>query len=107
MVKLTVYEEDFVTVKKECTAHMVKIPFGVIRKLMQIFNIENLNDTTQILNIVTQSWDSVVSVLDRIFPDIEPEEWDYVDAKELVGVVFALIKNATGELLRIPVDPKN
>ena len=107
MIKLNVYEDDFVTVKKESEAQLVKVPFGTVRKLMQIFNVENLTDTTQILNVVLQSWDSVVSVLDRVFPDIEPDEWDYVDTKELVSVIFTLLKSAAADLLRIPVDPKN
>ena len=90
-IKLRVYENDFITVKKECAAETVKIPFGVVR----------------ILDVVLQAWDNVVSVLDRIFPGIEPDEWDYVDTKELVQAVFLLIKDAAAELLTIPVDQKN
>lgn len=103
-IKLKVYENDMVTVKKECTAKMVKIPFGLIRKLMKLFNAETLEDTTQILDIVSNSWDDVISILERFFPDIEPDDWDTVDTTELVAAVFKLIKFAFAEMLKIPTE---
>ena len=51
-IKLKVYDEDMETVKKECAASTVKIPFGLVRKLMNLFKVETLEDTTQIINIV-------------------------------------------------------
>ena len=106
-IKLTIYNEDMETVKKECTANMVKVPFGLVRKLMNLFKVETLEDTTQILNIVMDSWDEVTALLDRIFPDVEPEDWDYVDTGELVRVIYALLKCAFAEMVKIPTDPKN
>lgn len=106
-IKLKVYDEDMETVKKECAASTVKIPFGLVRKLMNLFKVETLEDTTQILNIVMTSWDEVTALLDRVFPDVEPEDWDYVDTGELVRVIYALLKSALAELLTIPTDPKN
>lgn len=106
-IKLRVYEEDMETVKKECTANMVKVPFGLIRKLMKLFNVENMEDTSQILKVVTGSWDEVIKLLDRVFSGVEEEEWDYVDTKDLVKAIYDLIKYAFGELLSIPTDPKN
>lgn len=106
-ITLNVYENDFITVKKTAHAQLVKVPFGAVRKLMSLLNVENLSDTKQILNVALSSWDSIVSILDRVFPDIEPEEWDYVDTKELVQVLFNLLKFGTSEILTIPTDPKN
>lgn len=106
-IKLKVYENDFVTVKKECTAKMVKVPFGLIRKLMSLFDVEKLEDTTQILNVVMTSWEDVVTLLDRVFPDMEENDWDYVDTKELVAAIFKLLKFAFAEMVNIPTDPKN
>ena len=81
-IKLTIYNEDMETVKKECTANMVKVPFGLVRKLMNLFKVENLQDTTQILDIIMTSWEDVIKLLGRIFPDVTEEEWDYVDTSE-------------------------
>ena len=106
-IRLTVYEEDMETVKKECAASTIKIPFGLIRKLMNLFNVENLQDTTQILSIVMGSWDEVIKLLDRIFPDITENDWDYVDTNELVKVIYELLKSAFAEMVAIPTDPKN
>lgn len=106
-IKLTVYEADMETVKKECTANMVKVPFGLIRKLMKLFNVEKLDDTTQILNTIMNSWEDVTGLLDRIFPDVSAEDWDCVDTKELVKVIYSLVKYTFKEMLNIPTDPKN
>lgn len=106
-IRLKVYEDDMETVKKECVANTVKVPFGMIRKMMKLFNVEKLSDTTQVLDIVMTSWDDVVKLLDRIFPEITAEDWDYVDTSELVKVIYDLIKYAFSEMLKIPTDPKN
>lgn len=106
-IKLNVYENDMKTIKKECVANTVDIPFGLVRKLMKLFDVENLDDTTKILNIVMKSWDDVISLLDRIFPDMEEEDWDYVGTKELVQVIFQVLKEAAKALFNIPTDPKN
>lgn len=106
-IKLTIYNEDMETVKKECTANMVKVPFGLIRKLMNLFKVENLQDTTQILEIIMTSWEDVTKLLWRIFPDVTEEEWDYVDTSELMRVILSLIKYVFAEMVKIPTDPKN
>lgn len=106
-IKLTIYNEDMETVKKECTANMVKVPFGLIRKLMNLFKVENLQDTTQILDIIMTSWEDVTKLLGRIFSDVTEEEWDYVDTSELMRVILSLVKYVFAEMVKIPTDPKN
>ena len=106
-ITLNVYENDMVTVKKECVANTIKLPFGLIRKLMKLFNVDKLEDTAQILNIVMTSWDDVVAVLERVFPDIEESEWDNVDTSELVQVIFKVLKFSFAEMLKIPTNSKN
>ena len=106
-IKLTIYNEDMETVKKECTANMVKVPFGLVRKLMNLFKVENLQDTTQILDIIMTSWEDVIKLLGRIFPDVTEEEWDYVDTSELMRVILSLVKYVFAEMGKSPTDPKN
>ena len=103
-IVLKVYEDDMETVKKECVAATVKVPFGLIRKLMKLFDVETLEDTTQILNVVLKSWEDVTALLDRIFPDISEEDWDYVDTNELVRAIFKLLKFALAEMIKIPTE---
>lgn len=107
MITLKVYNQDMKTVKKECQAEAVKIPFGIVRKAMKLFNADTMSDTTQILNVVMNSWDEVTKLLERIFPEMEAEDWDTVDVKELVSVIYDLLKSVLKEILKIPADSKN
>ena len=106
-IKINVYENDMKTVKKEVSAEVVEIPFGIIRKFMALFDVENLEYTVAILNVVSKSWKEVQLLLDRIFPDMSEDDWDGVNTKELIQVVMTVLKFAFGEILNIPVDPKN
>ena len=106
-ITLKVYASDMEQVEKECVANTVTIPFGIVRKFMKLFNVDTLNDTTEILKIVMNSWDEVLEILQRIFPEIQENEWDRVDIKELVSVLFQLMKKMAKELLAIPTDSKN
>lgn len=106
-LKLNIYEEDMKTVKKEVTANLIKIPFGIIRKLMVLFNVENLKDSSEILNVIIKCWDDVILILDRIFKDVEEDEWMYIDTNELINVIFKVIKESGKAILKIPSDSKN
>ena len=106
-IKINVYENDMKTVKKEVAAEVVEIPFGIIRKFMALFDLENLEDTGAVLNVISRSWKEVQTLLDRIFPNMTEDDWDGVSTKELVKVVIEVLKFAFGEILNIPVDEKN
>ena len=106
-IKINVYDEDFTTVKKEVSAEVVNIPFGVVRKFMNLFQIKDFNDTATILNTIAGSWEQITKLLSRIFPDMTEEDWDGVDMKELLSVVTSVLKYSFGEMLNIPVDEKN
>lgn len=106
-LKLKVYENDMKTVKKECTAQTVEVPFGAVRRLMRLFDIDSKNNNSDILKTIISAWDSVVSILDNVFPEMEEEDWDFVSTKELAAVVYKLIQAALADLMQIPKDPKN
>ena len=106
-IKINVYEEDMKTVKKEVSAELIEIPFGTIRKFMDLFDVENLEDTTKILTIVAKSWKDVVRILNRVFPDMTEEDWDGVSTKELLQVIIKVLKFAFADILKIPTDEKN
>ena len=106
-LKLKVYENDMKTVKKECTAQTVEVPFGAVRRLMRLFDIDSKNNNADILKTIISAWDSVVSILDNVFPEMTEEDWDFVSTKELAAVVYKLIQAALADLMQIPKDPKN
>lgn len=106
-ITLNVYDTDMVTVKKTSTANMVKLPFGIIRKLMCLFDLESIEDTSEVLKVVTSSWSSVIALLENVFPDISEEDWDNVDTGELVLVLIAILKAKFSDILKVPTNSKN
>lgn len=106
-VTLKVYEADMITVKKECTAELITIPFGTIRKFMALFDIDNIDDTSKILKIVASSWGDVINLLGRVFPEMTEDDWDTVDTKELLHAVIEVLKFAFADILKVPTDGKN
>lgn len=103
-ITLNIYNEDMETVKEVHTAKLVKIPFGLVRKLMKLFNVDSLENTTQILEVVSGSWEQVIEIIGRVFPDIEEEEWDYVDTGELTKVLLEVLKYVFKEMKVIPTE---
>ena len=103
-IKLNVYNEGMETVKEVHTAKLVKIPFGLVRKLMRLFNVDSLENTTQILDVVSGSWEQVIEVIGRVFPDIKEEEWDYVDTGELTQALIGVLKYVFKEMKVIPAE---
>lgn len=106
-IKINVYDDNMTTVKKEVAAEVITIPFGVVRRFMNLFQIKSLDDTATILHVVAESWEQITKLLDRIFPDMTEEDWDGVNMQELLTVIATVLKYAFSEMLNIPVDEKN
>ncbi|RHV80438.1 hypothetical protein DXB01_04610 [Clostridium sp. OF10-22XD] len=106
-MKITVYENNMKDVKKVLEAEDAKIPFGLARRVVGLFNEEKLNDTGYVMETVTKSWDDLVQLLGRIFPDATEEDWDTVDLAEMVQVVKDFLLLKLKKLIGIPVDEKN
>lgn len=105
-IKLKVYSRGG-AVEKECVAESVDIMFGTVRNLMRLFSVDELENTAQILKVVSGAWTDVTAILSECFPDITEEEWDRVKLKELVPVIVAILRDSFAEILTIPKDPKN
>lgn len=106
-MKITIYENNMKDVKKVLEAEDAKIPFGLARRVVGLFNEEKLNDTGYVMETVTKSWDDLVQLLGRIFPDATEEDWDTVDLAEMVQVVKDFLLLKLKKLIGIPVDEKN
>lgn len=101
------YKKDGETIEKTRTAETVELEFGTIRNLMGLLDIEDVNDTTQLLRKVNGAWEEITSVLSDCFPDMEDEDWDHVKLKELIPVTLSILKSSFAEILSIPNDSKN
>ena len=102
-LKITVYDDDDKVVK-ECIAHTVDIRFGQISAIMELVDVENINDSMELLKTVRRAWKQIVKILSKVFPDMTDEDWDNVSIKELVPVVVKILKNSINEMLAIPKE---
>lgn len=103
---IKVYEKDKKTVKKECKADAVELEFGTVRRLMALFDYQNLDNAT-LFSIVMDEWNDIVSILSEAFPDMEDDDWNHVKMKELIVVIKDMVIAAVKDMLNIPTDPKN
>lgn len=105
-IKLNVYDEENKIVKTS-TAEVIELKFGPIRKLMKLLNVDDINDTAQLLKAVYGAWDELTKILNKCFPDMTDEDWDNVKLQELIPALVAILKYSFSEMLTIPTDPKN
>lgn len=108
MNKLTinVYDDDE-NIIKTCEAAPIKIKFGVVRHLMNLLKIDDIEDTAELLRVISAAWEQVVNILNKCFPDMEDDDWDNVDLGELIPVVIQIVKMSFLKLQTIPGDSKN
>ena len=104
-LKITVYDDDD-NVIKECTAQTVDIRFGQISAIMELVDIEEIEDSAELLKTVKKAWKQITRILSKIFPDMENDDWNNVSIKELLPVVVAILKDSVADMLAIPT-PKN
>lgn len=88
---LNVYDEKG-EVKKICEAQTVDLEFGTVRSLMKVLNVDKMDDSMELLSSVYGAWEQVTGVLNRCFPDMEPQDWEHVKVKELLPVVLNILK---------------
>lgn len=103
---LNVYDEKG-EVKKTCEAQTMDLEFGTVRSLMEVLNVDNVNNSLELLSTLYGAWEQVTGVLNRCFPDMKPEDWEHVKVKELLPVILNILKASFAEILSIPKDPKN
>jgi hypothetical protein len=104
--ELTVYDKTGEVVKT-CTAKPVDLEFGTIRSLMELLNVDNIEDTSELLRVVYGAWDELIGILGRCFPDMEYDDWSHIPLKELIPTLVQILRYSVGEILTIPKDEKN
>ena len=100
-LQITVYDDDDNVVKK-CTAQTVDIRFGQISALMELVDVEDMENSMELLKVVRKAWKQITKILSKVFPDMEDDDWDNVSVKELLPVVVAILKDSVSEMLAIP-----
>ena len=103
---INVYDDEG-NVIKTCEAVSVKLKFGAIRSLMELLNVENIENSTELLKTIYSAWEELISILNKCFPEMEYEDWDNVELNELIPVTVDILKYSFGEILNIPRDSKN
>lgn len=100
-LKIKVYDDDD-NVIKECKAQTVDIRFGQVSAIMELVDVENVDDTGELLKIVNSAWKQMKKILSKVFPDMTEDDWENVSVKELLPVVVAILKDSFREMLTIP-----
>lgn len=100
-LQITVYDENDNAIKT-CKAQTVDIRFGQISAIMELVDIEDMDNSMELLKVVRKAWKQVTKILSRVFPDMEDDDWDNVSVKELLPVVVTILKDSVAEMLAIP-----
>lgn len=100
-LKIKVYDDDD-NVIKECKAQTVDIRFGQVSAIMELVDVENVDDTGELLKVVNSAWKQLKKILSKVFPDMTDDDWENVSVKELLPVVVAILKDSFREMLTIP-----
>lgn len=105
-LKLNVYDDEN-NVVKTAEAEVMELKFGSIRSLMKLLNIDDINDTAELLKAVYGAWEQLTKILNGCFPDMTDEDWDNVKVSELIPVLMTILKYSFTQMLTIPTDSKN
>lgn len=102
-LKLNVYDEND-NIIQTCEAQTVELKFGTIRGLMKLLNVDDIDDTGELLTVVYGAWDELTKILNQCFPEMEEDDWDNVKLNELIPVLLKILKTSFIQILNIPTD---
>lgn len=105
-IKLNVYDEND-NIIKTVEAQFVELRFGTIRGLMELLNVENIDDTGELLKTVYQAWDKLTSIMNKMFPDLNEDDWDNLKLSEVIPVLLRILRTSFVQILSIPTESKN
>lgn len=99
--------DDEDNVIKEAEAKMIDLRFGTVRSLMELLNVDEIEDTAEVLKKVVSAWKQITKILSRVFPTFEDEDWENVKLTELVPLLVFILKDSFVQMLQIPTESKN
>jgi hypothetical protein len=68
--------------------------FGTVEDILTIFDVENMNDTNEILRMITKVMNQLKPLLKDVFYGLTDEELKYIKVKELIPVVVGILQIA-------------
>lgn len=104
--EINVYDDENKVIKT-CHAVDYKIKFGVIRRIMALLKIDDIDNSAELFNSIYGAWEELTKVLSQCFPDMEESDWDNVVIEDLVPVIYGILKSSLGKVLSIPSETKN
>lgn len=109
LIEINIYEDDMVTLKTTKRGLITKVPFGTVRRLLNLLKVDFKEmDKITILSVLARSGDELFSILDTVFPDMTEDDWDHVDTGEIIGVIHQIAESSLKDIIKVPVeDPKN
>lgn len=105
MARLKIYDTDG-KFKREVEAQAIDFEFGVVRKLMALIKIDDVESDLDLMITVSQAWDSIIKLFEKCFPDVTPEEWDCVKVTDILPLLIDIFRDLLGQMARIPSSKK-
>lgn len=102
-MKLNVYNKDGEIIKT-VEGRNIDIKFGHIRSIMKLLNVDNIDNTYDLLNSVYSAWEKLTEILSECFPEMEEDDWENIRIKELIPELIQIIKDSFAEILTIPKE---
>lgn len=104
--EINVYDDDG-NIVKTCKSIDAKLRFGSVRKIMALLQIDDINDTAELIKMVYGAWDQLTKVLSKCFPEMTDDDWDNVYLEELIPTLLNILKAYFVKLTGLPSDSKN
>lgn len=102
-MKLNVYNKDGEIIKT-VEGRNIDIKFGHIRSIMKLLNVDNIDNTYDLLNSIYSAWEKLTEILSECFPEMEEDDWENIRIKELIPELIQIIKDSFAEILTIPKE---
>lgn len=103
---LNIYDENG-NIIKTATANLIDLEFGTILAIMALLNVDDIDNTSELLKVVAGAWNEVTLIMRQIFPELEESDFKHVKIKELLPIIVLILKDSFASLLDIPSDSKN
>lgn len=105
MTVLKIYDKDG-KLAREVQAEAVDFEFGVVRKLMALVKVDEIESDVDLLVTVSQAWDSIMEVFEKCFPDVTEQEWDRVKVTDILPLLIGVFNDLLFQMAKIPASKK-
>ena len=104
-IKLNIYKDNG-EIEKVYKKEVGKILSKTMRKLAFALDFEKVKSDDDFTKQINEKWDSLVEIMQTIFPDLTYEECDRTDMTEFCQCIVSLVMIIKGETAKIPQSKK-